>query len=48
VPPEIHLPESILGVHIPLGEEKIMGGVGIDMRYAKLISEYIHIPIQTI
>ena len=31
VPVEVHLPEPVLGVHVALREEQVLGGVGVDV-----------------
>ena len=35
VPPEVHLPETVLGMYIPLGEEQVVRIIGVNMRDAK-------------
>ncbi len=31
VPPEIHLPETVLGMDVTLGEKEVVGGGGVDV-----------------
>jgi hypothetical protein len=47
VAPEVHLPESILGMNVTLGEKQIMCAAGVDVRNAKFVTEDIYRIIQT-
>ena len=39
VPAKVHLPEPVLGVHVALCAEQVLGRVGIDVRYSVLVSD---------
>ena len=45
--PKIHLPETVLGMDVTLGEEQVVGGLGIDIGDAVAIPVDIHGAIQT-
>ena len=47
-PRELHLPETILGVDVPLGEEEIVGVGGIDVGDAPTIADDGHLRLQTV
>ena len=38
VPAEVHLVEAVLGVHEALGQEQVLGGVGVDLRDALAVA----------
>ena len=40
MPPEVHLPEAILGVDISLGKEQIVLRAGVDMRHTPPVTQY--------
>ncbi len=46
VPPEVHLPEAVLGVDVALGEEQVVQAGGVDVRDAHAVTVDIHRTVQ--
>jgi hypothetical protein len=46
VPPEVHLPETILRVDVSLREEQVVPGGGVDVRDAHLVAVDVHGAVQ--
>ncbi len=44
---EVHLEEPILGVHVALGQEQVLGVVGVDVRYAVLVAQHLDLRLQS-
>jgi hypothetical protein len=42
VPAEVHLPEAVLGVHVALGEEEVVVGLGDELRDARIVAVHHH------
>ena len=38
-PPQLHLPQTILGLHVALREEQVVGVPGVDVGYAPAIAD---------
>ncbi len=47
VSPGVHLPEAILGVHEPLGEEQVVGGRGVQMGDSVVVANDLDPVVET-